>query len=149
MTTIAWDGKTLAVDSLVTFDGSVYEHRNKLATICEESKTYLAVCGEGQDCSLVEEWIRGGCLSENKPSPSVGFMCIFVQEGHAYMMEDKLIPELVEAPIASGSGWKWAQAAMDLGRNAIEAIEYASTKCVGTGGQVNAVEIQPKLSLVV
>lgn len=55
-------------------------------------------------------------------------------------------PEPVEMfhdqPLAIGSGWQFAAAAMDFGKTAKQAIEYAATRDNGTGGGVDYVRIR-------
>ncbi|WP_210772140.1 hypothetical protein [Rhodanobacter lindaniclasticus] len=45
-------------------------------------------------------------------------------------------------PLAIGSGWQFAIAAMDFGKTAKQAIEYAMTRDNGTGGGVDFVRIR-------
>ncbi len=45
-------------------------------------------------------------------------------------------------PLAIGSGWQFAIAAMDFGKSAKQAIEYAMTRDNGTGGGVDCVRIR-------
>ncbi len=60
------------------------------------------------------------------------------ESGKPYDFFEKLRPCPIEGSCAYGSGWKWAQAAMDCGMSAPEAIEYAITKDIYTGGDVHA-----------
>lgn len=47
-----------------------------------------------------------------------------------------------DKPLAIGSGWQFALAAMDFGKTAKQAIEYAATRDNGTGGGVDYVRIR-------
>ncbi len=44
---------------------------------------------------------------------------------------------------AMGSGWEWAIAAMDFGKSASDAVEYAKTRDSASGGKVNVFDIPP------
>lgn len=43
---------------------------------------------------------------------------------------------------AIGSGWQFALSAMDFGKSAKEAVEYASTRDLYTGGKISVVRIE-------
>lgn len=131
MTTVAWDGKQLAVDSQATAGDSIDHYRNKMiflkngsaaacAGLTSDSVKFKRVMNQGGDVKL----------SEN-------FEAIVAKNGKAEYFDDSLIPRKLKPPYAIGSGWKWATAAMDHGRTAVEAVKYASKKDTQTGGRVN------------
>lgn len=43
---------------------------------------------------------------------------------------------------AIGSGWQFALSAMDFGRNAKEAVEYAATRDSCTGGKITSMRVE-------
>lgn len=43
---------------------------------------------------------------------------------------------------AIGSGWQFALSAMDFGKSAKEAIKYAATRDVGTGGKISVIKVK-------
>lgn len=134
MTTIAWDGKTLAVDSQGTSDGARVENILKLFSVDDMA---IASTGDYQDSEVIWEWFKHHEADATPPTVESNTAGIFIKDGQAYEFYDKLRLCKVEAPQASGSGWKWAMAAMDHGLNAKEAVEYASTRDIYTGGTVD------------
>lgn len=134
MTTVAWDGKILAVDSQGTSDLSRVEDIVKLHST---SDMCIALAGDYQDFKAVWDWFRTG-EEEDKPIVSDNLSGILIKDGVSYEFFEKLRLCEINGPRTCGSGWKWAAAAMDQGSNAIDAIEYASTKCIYTGGPVQS-----------
>ncbi|MHB0775258.1 20S proteasome subunit A/B [Halomonas sp. WWR20] len=138
MTTIVWDGTTLATDSLISVNGSTYNHAQKLFQL--DNGEWVAFAGEQQGWWEVMEWLNAGSPRHDKPHVSRIEMIIAGQNG-VFEMFDRLVRMPVTGPIAYGTGWKWALAAMDHGKNAIEAVEYATTRDHDTGGNIQSVEI--------
>lgn len=139
MTTIAWDGHTIAVDSQSTGDESVMFYRNKIAWIGE---TVLVGAGRFSDINHLANCLR------NKTEIPAGLDIVAYHIGKDFIHKytDSKYPESVplNEPFAQGSGWAWAQSALDFGKNAVEAVEYACTRDIFTGGAVNFVEIIPR-----
>lgn len=142
MTTIAWDGKNLAADTLVGLDGSVYEYKTKIEVVKTAFETYqFASCGQSQDAYIFIEWLKSG-MKDNRPHVSEGFCAILIiNHKQVYQVEHKLFLEHIAGKTAIGSGWMWAKAALDLGKNAIEAVEYAITKDLYSGGEVHSISV--------
>ncbi|WP_043530144.1 hypothetical protein [Litchfieldella xinjiangensis] len=141
MTTIVWDGTTLATDSLISVNGSTYNHAQKLFQL--DNGEWVAFAGEQQEWWEVMEWLNAGAPSNNKPHVSRIEM-IIVGPGGVFEMFTKLVRMPVSGPVAYGTGWKWALAAIDHGRNAVEAVEYAKTRDHDTGGEVQSVTMPSK-----
>lgn len=133
MTTVAWDGKTLAADTLM-MDG-------ERGRFCETNKIHdcgdyvAAGAGEVQSVLLVMPWVLDGMKPDTKPriEGDVEILVIEKATGKAVLLEKLLVPIPVPPCIAIGSGCCWAMAAMDHGRDAVEAIEYAKGRDTGTG----------------
>lgn len=132
MTTIAFDGKTLACDMQISYGDHVYANRSKKVDL--DCGGVLVGAGELQDTHLVAEWINGGRDPERKPPVGDGYSAFVVIGGVVYELEHKLILIPASPNVATGSGWGWATAAMDFGCNAVEAIEYAGKRDGGTSG---------------
>jgi len=139
MTTIAWDGKTLAVDSKETCSGTVISTKaKKLYTDIGQYKA-VAVCGGSADCQKIIEWIMQG---EGKGVPSnledsavIAIDC----KGRAYKyLSPHLNKTKINPPYADGSGWEIALGAMDAGATAVEAVKIASKRDVYTGGRIRS-----------
>lgn len=141
MTTIAWDGKTLAVDSQRTA-GDVIEDTctTKLFTDCG---SYKAATGCGRHSNLLSfiKWVKCGCLIGSFPTDKED------ANGHGVVINDKA--ELIRFPFSGdgvgikesstftdGSGWMLALGALDAGATAEEAVKVAIKRDVYTGGKV-------------
>lgn len=133
MTTIAWDGKTLAGDRQHSmFNGSA----PKIFRL--KSGDLFGACGQIQDAYAVREWLDGG----EKPKVEDGFHAILIRFGELIAIENKLI--LMPTPrqfFAVGSGRDFAMAAMMLGKTAAEAVNIAALLDVDTGHDVDVLTI--------
>ncbi len=135
MTTAAWDGDMLAVDSLATVGDYVDFHMNKLTKLKDGS--YCVTCGVLSDSIAFKDWMnKGGPM----PKLDDSFSAMVVDGKNAYFYSEKLIRRKLKPPYAIGSGWVWATAAMDCGKNARESVKYASKRDCITGGRVRYVK---------
>lgn len=132
MTTIAWDGKTLAADTQGLFKRNV----KKLFAI--HGKGRFAGAGEYQDVLLAREWLIN---SGEKPKLDT-FEGIFIDdyESKVYRFETKLVFTKVEGCHALGTGRDFAMAAMMCGKTAKESVQIASSLDPDTGGNVEILE---------
>jgi hypothetical protein len=142
MTTIAWDGKTLAADRQLTTSGVRYAttkaHRLKDGSL-------FASCGTLENNAIVRRW-----LDDGGPVPTLGgeddaFDGVLIKpDGTPWMLNKKLVPIAIESPrFATGSGRDFALMAMRLGKTAREAVEAASELCIWTGMGVTELSLQP------
>src|ERR1043165_7097844 len=113
MTTIAWDGKTLAADSRCTAGGFHYE----VSKICRLSDGRIyAGSGEITDYEQVKSWLDG---KTSKPDTKEFQAVIVDLTGQLWRIEDKIAPFKVFSRFpAIGSGRDYAMAAMHYGRSA-------------------------------
>jgi hypothetical protein len=136
MTTIAYDGKTIAVDSRRSVNGVIVSDAAEKFRI--DGNRVFILCGATDECDdLAKEFEpfkkismavneSSGFLLENGKVFSVGvsdgiyFACDIY--GHAF---------------SDGSGGKFALAAIDMGKTAEQAVKYAMTRCAYTGGHVH------------
>lgn len=139
MTTIAWDGKILAVDSQTTSGESIAMYASKLIKVADG---WLTGCGTLRDIYKLKEYLEGNL--EEVPS-DLDMTCYHLTKKGLVRYEADGYPipmhHFRDLKVATGTGWEWAQAAMDMGRNAAEAVEYAKQKDIYTGGDVNFVNI--------
>lgn len=141
MTTIAWDGRTLAADRQLTTNGvrftTTKAHRLKDGSLygsCGQLELNIAVLaylnGEGEKPVMGKDDDFDGMLI--KP------------DGSAWMLNKLLQPIAIESPYyATGSGRDFALCAMRLGKTAREAVELASEQDIWTGMGVMTLEIEP------
>lgn len=130
MTTIAWDGKTLAADSRCTSSGLPY----RVNKCCRLSDGMLfAGAGTMSAYDAVRQWL------ENKgPRPEAlkDFTGLLIDTDSSIWLMDETANryEIFASFFAIGSGRDFAIAAMALGKSALEAVELASRFDVWTGG---------------
>lgn len=143
MTTIAWDGETLASDSRVTQDSHlVSDSFQKIFTI--EGAEYrgdriLAVAMSGKCCDYHK--ILDYIFDENFGYTNFGHdtNCILIGKKFAYDLarnDGYLVKFNKKAKIANGSGGCFALSAMTLGLSAPEAVKHAKKLDCASGGRV-------------
>lgn len=134
MTTIAWDGKTLAGDRQHSMFNDCAPKVFRL-----ENGGLFGACGEAQDSVAVREWLEGG----EKPKVGDGFHAILIKNGDLYVIENKLVlMKPTRRFFAVGSGRDFAMAAMLLGKTAKEAIAIAAQLDVDTGEKIDVLKLQ-------
>jgi hypothetical protein len=139
MTTIAFDGRYVAADSLITSDGVVYSHVNKIHQV---AGGVLLTAGDCDDWILAIEWFNGGREQSNKPELEC-FVSLFIpDDAEPVEYGKRLIPTLAPIPWAAGTGRDFARSAMLLGKDAREAVEFACTLDVYSGGEVQSIRVR-------
>ena len=142
MTTVAYNykDKEIAIDSRYT-RGDIIDTDNGNKTIVKDGVTFV-FAGESEGYQkLVDGWFIGSDMSEIK--------CVaFVSSGgdvyeYGIDNEGKESKELLKANASNGSGGIWALAAMDMGRTAKQAVQYAKTRDIYTGGKVRVIKVKP------
>lgn len=133
MTTIAWDGKTLAADRLLC-DGSMTSIGRKIFKL--DDGRFYAFSGQIQVGYAVMNWLNN---KRDKPTVKEDSFAAFVvgTDGALSMLEDQLIECPCATPYAIGGGRDFAMAAMFLGKTAQEAILVAAHFSATTGGGVD------------
>lgn len=134
MTTIAWDGTTLAGDSLGVIGNSLRVKSQKLFRL--DDGRLFGGSGRYDDVLAVSEWLDDEDREE--PPKVEDFAGIVVTpSGECYRIEESLVlMPIFERCHAVGSGRDFAIAAMALGKTAAEAVEFAKQFDVWTGGDV-------------
>lgn len=155
MTTIAWDGTTLAADTLLMSSG-LRTYTNKLFVL---PGCIYGGCGSSEDIADIREWLAGGgsrpTLSEGGGWGLVVSWRYPAQNGvfgprpgvfHVSGKRPTLTPVMpaVDAAIgmADGSGRDYAITAMHMGKSAVQAVELASRFDIGTGGAIDSYKIR-------
>lgn len=147
MTTIAWDGKSLAADTLMN-EGNAINYGTKIKYfVGDYGAEYLAVTGDMGMCfAMMEWWVNGGSI-DNFPKKHLS------DHDHARLLvfrPNKPILSFVSSPYpvkltdkfyAAGSGRDFAIAAMHCGKSAKEAVEIACLYDLYSGGEVDALEV--------
>lgn len=127
MTTVAWDGETMAADSRTI--GDFIEPKPRIKIHLFED----LVIGCAGDVATIETFLLWIKDPEKNPKPEVGgedaeFSALIWDRKNCTLTsyEDKLVPIDVGAPNAIGSGAQFAMGAMYHGATAKEAVLVAS-----------------------
>ncbi len=142
MTTVACDGRTMAADGLVTEDDHIC--RTDYRKVFELADGRIAgFAGNCYNWGAFAGWLdNGGDL----PKVEDGFCCIVLSQNgdlHSYDQHGRIFPEC--APKAIGSGALFALAAMDFGQSAAEAVGYACTRDIYSGGSITVAQCKGAL----
>lgn len=156
MTTIAFDGKTLAADSQTTQGCCRLSlQAEKIFQVPKSDPWFVmgqhvaafGVAGTLQASHYVREAMKGyGGLNVNTTFPkgvAASWLAI-THDGDVFVggqYEDDNVAWLtkVTAPIAIGSGSEYAMGAMAAGVTAVGAVEIAAKFDVNTGGQIRVI----------
>lgn len=139
MTTIAWDGKTIAADSRGTRGGEIVQGSvTKLIPLPDDG--VFAFCG-----SIAEAWEVLESILEDTKTPRAANLTalkitpkghVYVYEGHGAWFKDS------GRIGAWGSGGEYALGAMMVGATAVEAVKAACKLDSGSGGPVRSIQVK-------
>jgi len=140
MTTIVYDhkNKQVAIDSRISSNGIIH------------SDSYDKTIRKGE-----EIWLITGCLSDYEDlallqhnqkvdvRPSCSAILIRDNKAFSVVVEDDNYCSMLELKYnyAMGSGDLFAMSALDFGSTALEAIEYAKTRDIYTGGNITVIDV--------
>jgi len=144
MTTIAFDGKTLATDSLIGSGDMRFGYQSKLFKL--NDGRVFAYAGNSAFAYAVMDWLNSNMRDDMKPTlgNDDDFIGIIVGEDGAFEVSKGLIIWPACIPWAGGSGEKIAMTAMFLRRSAVNAVKVAIKLDKHTGGEVHSVTINDK-----
>lgn len=144
MTTIAWDGKTLAADKLAAY-GNL---KNTVTKIFRIGSGELVGCaGDFTFCLSLIEWVKQGRVPVDFPSHGRDKddwqpLLVIEVDGTPSLYERTPYPIRNEQRcVAYGSGRDFARAAMHIGKTAREAVEVACELDVGSGNGVDSLTL--------
>jgi hypothetical protein len=137
MTTIAFDGKTLATDSLVSSSGIVFGLVNKIHKL--KDGRHVAFCGDFAPTPELIAWLNGGDKPELGDNESVGGIVVGPLGAFEISASLRLFPACI--PWAGGSGEVIAMTAMRCGKTAAQAVEIACTTDLTSRLPVHKVKI--------
>lgn len=155
MTTIAWDGRTLAADSQSQSGDVICSVREpKLFkpkpgeewTIYGEKVVAIGTSGDcGAEMEIMDVLRDGGLSYKSQFLPTFQFTALLIiSAGRAYIAskdkgETAALISLQLDPYAIGSGGLIARTAMHLRHNAIEAVQTAIELDLCSGGRVDSI----------
>lgn len=145
MTTIAYDGRYIACDGRSSIGGVVSSDSTDKSYIVGDSVFFL--CGSVEFCIKFSEYFVEGMECSIPGINSGGFLfkddviyLVFVDEETKRYRKDRIRMDYW----ADGSGRDWAIAAMDHGKDAIDAVKYAMTRDTGSGGKITCYDTKTK-----
>lgn len=141
MTTIAYDGATVAADRLVVNDG----HKRTATKLFQHGHEVLAVNGPLDHGMMLVAWYQAGAKTAEYPHAAsrddAAYLTVFAAGQPVREYEGHPVPLVfVDAKFATGSGKEAAMGAMLAGATAVQAVHIASMICEGTGPDVDYME---------
>lgn len=134
MTTIAWDGHTLASDSQATKNSVPMYGVQKIYRLDD---ALIAGAGDWSDVQKFVDWWKHKASAIDYPDTSDHFEAIVVTKDGAFTYGDcKFGLAITKPSYAIGSGEQAAMALMARGASAVEAVRGAMELDVYTGGDV-------------
>jgi 20S proteasome alpha/beta subunit len=136
MTTIAFDGKTLAADGRMA-DAAIID--DSFVKIFRVKGTMVGISGEASKALSLKDWLSA---SKGEMPDADGTELLVIQpDGSAYYIEGGGHPVPACIPCAIGSGRDFALAAMDAGADAEAAVRAAMKRDPYTGGQIRTLKL--------
>lgn len=140
MTTVVWDGKTLAADGRCTAGNIIAgESMDKIkvdvhSEVRGSTVIAYALAGAADMFDRVGKWIEEGCPVTDE-FKECNFETVIVTEDSAFMYCSES-NDLFEIPGSQclGSGHDFAVSALALGRSAIKSVQHAASIDLFTGG---------------
>ncbi|WP_426955361.1 hypothetical protein [Muricoccus radiodurans] len=139
MTTIAWDGTTLAGDRRITSGTTVYSTTKIRRT---GDGRLIGATGDFGVCTQVLDWLeRGGDRPNCQDSDRWAVALEVMPDGTCWMHNRDSRWKVEDAFAAIGSGRDYAMAVMALGHGAHQAIEIAARFDPGTGNGIDSLAL--------
>jgi hypothetical protein len=147
VTTIAWDGKTLAADRLRTV-GSVPTPATKIfraPKACAHVQAdfvvaMYGVAGDSGDAVAFRQFVEDAGA---KPALKNCSIIVIDVAGRCWFSDESLRFHLCDLPsFGVGSGSEFAEGAMEAGKSAIDAVLIASKRDVRTGMGIDVLELE-------
>jgi hypothetical protein len=142
MTTIAYShkDKQIAFDSRKTLRGVCCDKTNK---VHKANSSVFVYCGNISDIGYFAD-----NFAENKEvglgEVQLEISAIMIEKGEAfyvYVHEGVFNKEPISSDFTLDSGGEFALAALDFGKTAREAVKYAMTRDIYTGGKVKVISL--------
>lgn len=153
MTTIVWDGanRILASDSREVWDDHLIAKTKKIYALSRKN-CWLATAGSSEVGILAVQTLNKTIHTEEAlfhTSLDVrfkGFNGLLIYDCKPYVLLSRFIPmPIFDRFYALGTGGPYALAAMRLGKNAIDAVKFASTFDCHTDDEVQYIDVpQPQ-----
>ena len=139
MTTVAWDGKTLAADRRFSAGNGIFT----VTKIQRVNGCLVGLTGNFSQALELAKWLKDGAdpkefPKEQRDVDNGNGMVVVQADGTLIKYESSPVPiTLHEKQFAFGSGGDFARAAMFLGKCACDAVEIAMVFDPATGNGVD------------
>lgn len=154
MSTIAFDGKTIAFDTQVGTQFRIDpEPWQKIRDISGRKYKYAGGTGIAQAVETFIDWAKGGAVDSfpdlcKEQSDNCNFIAI-TYDGYAHIFDGIAKPLLITKKLDSiGSGSDYALGAMHAGACAEEAVEIAARLDPHTGGEIRSYAVGQQIKAV-
>ena len=138
MTTIAYDGKTIAYDSRETMGDFISSDKHDKHIYSQG--IHFFYCGTVIDCQeFINSYESGEC------SPDISCQVFMAQDGQVYRSSHELGTiwvEYMDEPFAMGTGADFAIGAMDMGADAKQAVKIACGRDTKSGGRIRTFKVK-------
>lgn len=129
MTTLAWDGTTLAADRAAWSSGNKYRVRKLSRVTAPDGRRFLVgVCGDGSYAGQLLRWMRGA-IPHPGPYPEPGNFTVALvidERRRVFRLGSSLqYTEILERFHACGAGQDYAIGALEAGATARQAVQIA------------------------
>lgn len=139
MTTIAWDGTTLAADTLATANGL---RDNRTIKIWRHGGALIGACGSQALCERFRTWAIAGMEGES-PFEGADDGNGLVVTGEGVLCFGNTGCWRVSEPFYTlGSGYQLALGALAMGATAKQAVEVAAKYDTITGGEITVLSLR-------
>lgn len=141
MTTVCWDGRTLASDSQIQEDDAI--EPGGLRKIYKIGNVLAGFAGNVENGMEFILWLKAGADPANKPTKfDRDFKALVIRpSGRAYGYEGRLVPCRCGKITAIGTGRTAALAAMMAGASAEQAVRIAIQLDPNSGGRVRVLDL--------
>ena len=137
MTTIVWDGKTVAADGMGVWGGTCYRTQKlRLVQRAPGDFWVFGLSGDAPHCQALFEYWEGLRSEAPIPTPETGInaLCVELASGKCWFASDqRLVWTPVSGNFAIGSGAEYALGALMVGTSALMAVKVAGQLDVNTG----------------
>ena len=135
MTTIAYDGISIAADSMGICDSVIVALNDTKLHVT--AKGILGCAGEAATVPTLIQWIETG-----KKEGAYSGTGILVDGRRALLFEGLTKGQKIKAPYAIGTGASFAFAAMYAGASAVEAVKIACRLDPTSGGRIVSKQVK-------
>lgn len=142
MTTIAWDGKTLAADTLVSSRGV---RVGRITKAHRFGRLLVGIAGTVGPAQAFLHWLASGAVGDPpamKLGDAEGEAIVILPDGRIATFDEHGRDYICADQYAIGSGSRFAMAAMAAGADARRAVEIASDLCCYTGGEITVLSVR-------